>query len=87
MQQLGNRMIEAEEEWQAKMTDLQERLRETEEQLKKDRKLANEKLNEALNAKRILQQRLESASLKNGLLNDLLDQYQRSHEVWLVPAL
>ena len=74
-------MIEAEEEWQAKLVDLEEQLKATEDQLKKDRRLANEKLTEVANAKRTLQQKLESANKKNGLLNDLLDQYQRSSEV------
>ena len=74
-------MIEAEEEWQAKLVGLKEQLKATEDQLKKDRRLANEKLTEVANAKRTLQQKLESANKKNGLLNDLLDQYQRSSEV------
>ncbi|KAI9495428.1 hypothetical protein BDB00DRAFT_814644 [Zychaea mexicana] len=79
-EQLGSRMIEAEEEWEVKVTDLTDRLKATEDQLKKDRRLANEKLTEAVSAKRTLQQKLESANKKNGLLNDLLDQYQRSSE-------
>ncbi|KAI9270383.1 hypothetical protein BDA99DRAFT_557216 [Phascolomyces articulosus] len=79
-EQLGSRMIEAEEEWQTKLTDLEEQLKATTDQLKKDRRLANEKLTEVVNAKRFLQQKLESANKKNGLLNDLLAQYQRSQE-------
>ena len=74
-------MIEAEEEWQIRIANLEEHLRSTEEQLKKDRRLANEKLTEAVNGKRSLQQKLEAANLKNGLLNGILDQYQGSSEV------
>lgn len=74
-------MIELEEEWQARLADLEERLRETEEKLKKERRIANEKIAEATAAKHSLQQKLETANTKNKLLSSLMNQYNRSSEV------
>ncbi|KAI9316730.1 hypothetical protein BX666DRAFT_1877998 [Dichotomocladium elegans] len=77
-EQLGSRLIDLEEEWKNRLVEVEQRMKEAEEQLKKERRLANEKLSEAASTKRALHQKLEASSMKNGLMSNLLDQYQRA---------
>lgn len=59
-------MIEIEEEWKGRVADTERRLKEAEEQLKKDRQLANEKLHDA---KRALHKRSDGSNSRNGSID------------------
>lgn len=78
---MGTKLVQVEEDWEKKFTDLENKLTMAENKLKNERRLAKERISEVLHAKRTLQQKLQAASRKNELLNELLDQYQTSIEV------
>ena len=59
-------MIEIEEEWKARVAETERRLKEADEQLKKDRQLANEKLHDA---KRALHRRSEVSNTRSGSID------------------
>lgn len=78
---MGTKLVQVEEDWEKKFTDLENKLTMAENKLKNERRLAKERISEVLHAKRTLQQKLQAASRKNELLNELLDQYQTNIEV------
>jgi hypothetical protein len=60
---------------------LETKLKEANDRLKRDRRAANEALNEHINIQRTLKHKLASSNERNGLLSQLLEQYQQSSEV------
>lgn len=78
---MGTKLVQVEEDWEKKFTDLENKLTMAENKLKNERRLARERISEVLHTKRTLQQKLQAASRKNELLNELLDQYQTNIEV------
>lgn len=78
---MGTKLVQVEEDWEKKFTDLENKLTMAENKLKNERRLAKERISQVLHAKRTLQQKLQAASRKNELLNELLDQYQTNIEV------
>lgn len=78
---MGTKLVQVEEDWEKKFTDLENKLTMAENKLKNERRLAKERISQVLHAKRTLHEKLQAASRKNELLNELLDQYQTNIEV------
>ncbi|KAI8879251.1 hypothetical protein K501DRAFT_336199 [Backusella circina FSU 941] len=83
----SNRILKQEDAWNEKVHEMENRvnlletkLKEANDRLKRDRRAANEALNEHINIQRTLKHKLASSNERNGLLSQLLEQYQQSSE-------
>lgn len=77
-------MIEIEEEWKGRVAETERRLKEAEEQLKKERQLANERLHDA---KRALHKRSEVSSARNGSMDVSIHIQQVDLDIELLPFI